>query len=74
MGAVFDIAGLACSFLGVVMMTRYSLPFHLPPINGRALSEPGHVEDDRRNLIGLGGALLFTIGTVLQIFSALMRG
>lgn len=33
MGAIIDIAGLACSFVGVVMMCRYSLPFHLPQIS-----------------------------------------
>lgn len=73
LGAVLDIAGIACSFAGVVLMLRYSLPFHLPQINGKALSEPGHVEDGRRNLIGLSGLMLFGFGTLVQIFAVLMQ-
>jgi hypothetical protein len=75
MSAILDIAGIASSFLGIVMMTRYSLPFHLPPLpNGfHKLSEAGHVEDDRRNFAGLGGLLLFGVGTILQVFAVLMR-
>lgn len=75
MGQILDIAGLTCSFVGVVLMTRYSLPFHLLPLNGfaRTLSEQGHVEDGRRNFIGLGGLLLFGVGTTLQIFAVLVR-
>ncbi len=75
MGPILDIAGLTSSFVGVVLMTRYSLPFHLLPLNGfaRTLSEQGHHEDGRRNLIGLVGLLLFGVGTVLQIFVVVMK-
>lgn len=75
MGSVNEIAGLAASFVGIVTMIRYDLPFHLPPVPAlvRALTEQDANEDDRRNLIGLGGLLLFCVGTILQIFAVLQR-
>ena len=73
MGQILDIAGLTGSFVGVVLMIRYSLPAHLPALNGKPLSEQGHVKDGRRNFIGLGGLLLFGLGTLLEIFAVVMR-
>lgn len=76
MGALLDIAGLIGSFVGIVTIQRYSLPLALPPLPAllRALTETDASENDRRHLIGLGGLVLFFVGTVLQIFATAMRG
>lgn len=75
MGSVLDITGLAGSFVGLLTMIRYDLPWHLPPVARllRALTEQESSEDDRRNVIGLGGLLLFFVGTLFQIFAVLVR-
>jgi hypothetical protein len=75
LGPIDEIAGLIASFVGIVTMIRYDLPFRLPPLPTlmRALTETDATEQDRRNLIGFGGLLLFGVGTMLQIFAVLMR-
>lgn len=72
MNEIFDVIGLAGCFVGIVMMTRYSLPGHLPQINGKEISEKGRVEDGRRNLIGLGGLMCLAVGTAFQILARVL--
>ena len=74
-GSVLDIAGLVGAYAGLLTMVRYGLPYHLPPLQKlvRAMSELEANEDDRRNLIGCGGVLLYTIGILFQGFGVLMK-
>lgn len=75
MGAVLQIAGLAGSYAGLLTMLRYGLPYHLPPLPKlvRAMTEAEANEDDRRNSIGCGGILLFTLGIGFQMLAVVSR-
>jgi hypothetical protein len=74
MGAVLEISGLAGSYAGILTIVRYGLPYHLPPIlKLRPPTEAESNEDDRRNLIGCGGVLLYSLGVAFQIVAVLMK-
>lgn len=74
MGHILQISGLVGDYLGILTIARYGLPYHLPPLPQlvRALTEIEATEDDRRNLIGCGGILLFSLGIAFQCFGVLM--
>ena len=75
MSPIFTIAGLAGAYGGILVMLRYDLPYHLPPLPSlmRALTETEATEGDRRDLIGCGGVLVYTLGVAFQIFGVLSR-
>jgi hypothetical protein len=56
-------------------MLRYGLSYHLPPLPKlvRAMTEAEANEDDRRNSIGCGGILLFTLGIGFQMLAVVSR-
>ena len=74
MGHVLQISGLVGDYLGILTMARYGLAMALPPLPKlyRALTAAEANEGDRRDLIGCSGVLLFSIGTIFQVFAALM--
>ncbi len=64
-------AGILCSAVGVLMLTRYGAPFPLPRLGlvVRTLTATEADEEERRKALGFVGLVVFVVGTLLQIVS-----
>jgi hypothetical protein len=68
-------SGLILSFVGVILLFRYGMPYRVPQINEGSLWADGPTEKDktlnRRHLrLGFLGLVLIAGGTALQVWGA----
>jgi hypothetical protein len=77
---VLNLTGLGLNLIGVLILFRYGMPFHVPSGGARRLLLEGEPDQDeielerRYKLLGYIGLALLIAGTVLQMLAAWYPG
>lgn len=70
---LINILGLISTLVGVLMLFRYGMPYHVPSggaigLKIRQVDESGLSKEARYRKLGWAGLLLVVVGAALQIF------